>query len=49
MARGRRMLNAKKKGEPLISDDILRKLASLNLPPSVLVYEAVLEKLLKDA
>jgi hypothetical protein len=47
--RQKRILNAKAKGEPLIPDAVLQKLAALNLPPNVNVFvvQACLEKLLR--
>jgi len=49
LERAQRMLNAKKNGKPAIPDKILRRLASLNLPPNEFVYQACLEKLLRGA
>jgi hypothetical protein len=48
-ARQARMLQAKKTGERVIPDGILKKLAALNLPPNEFVYQACLEKLLRGA
>jgi len=44
-----RMLQAKKNGERMIPDRILKQLAALNLPPNEFVYTACLEKLLRGA
>jgi len=46
--RQRRILNAKKTGKPEIPTKVLDRLASYNLPPSVFVYQAVLEKILRE-
>ena len=48
-ARQARMLEAKRTGERVIPDNILRKLAALNLPPNPFVYTACLEKLMRGA
>jgi len=45
--RQKRMLNLKAKGQPLIPDNLLEKLAALNLPPNPWVYEVCLRELLR--
>jgi hypothetical protein len=45
--RQKRMLNLKAKGQPLIPDNVLEKLAALNLPPNPWVYEVCLRELLR--
>jgi len=48
MARARQTLNLKRRGEPLIPESVLKKLAALNLPEAnQFVYQACLEKLLR--
>ena len=47
--RAQRLLNLKKQREPLIPDKVLKRLASLGLPPSEFVYQACLEKLMREA
>src|SRR5262245_43528465 len=49
MARAKRILNLKKKNEPLIPAEVLRRLASLNLPPNPWVYDVCLRELMRDA
>ena len=44
-----RMLRAKRDGERVIPDKILKQLAALNLPPNPFVYTACLEKLMRGA
>jgi hypothetical protein len=44
-ARARRMLNLKRKGEKLIAMNVLRALASSNLPPEKSAYAARLKEL----
>ena len=44
-----KMLQAKRTGERAIPDKFLRQLAAFNLPPIKFVYEACLEKLMRDA
>jgi len=46
--RQKRILNAKAKGEPLIPEAVIKKLAALHLPANEFVYEACLEKLMRD-
>jgi len=41
------MLRLRQKGEKLIPNEILAKLAALNWPPNEFVYQACLEKLLR--
>jgi len=48
-ARRGRMLKAKRDGERAIPDNILRKLAALNLPPNPWVYDVCLRELLRGA
>ena len=48
-ARQARMMEAKRTGESVIPDKFLRQLAAFNLPPIKFVYEACLEKLMRDA
>jgi len=48
-ARQARMMEAKRTGERVIPDKFLRQLAAFNLPPIKFVYEACLEKLMRDA
>jgi hypothetical protein len=38
LARARRMLNLKRKGEPLIATDIIKALAASNLPNDLVAY-----------
>jgi hypothetical protein len=46
LARARRILNLKRKGQKLLLPDAtLRKLAAAGLPPSVAAYNAMLEEL----
>jgi len=47
-ARQERLLNAKKKGERLIPDSVLKRLAALNLPPNEWVYQVCLRELLRS-
>jgi len=47
--RQKRILNAKAKGEPLIPEAVIKKLAALHLPANEFVYEACLEKLMREA
>jgi len=42
-----RMLRAKRNGERAIPDNILRKLAALNLPPNPWVYDVCLRELMR--
>jgi len=46
-ARQARMLEAKRTGERAIPDNILRKLAALNLPPNPWVYDVCLRELMR--
>jgi hypothetical protein len=48
MGRRQKMLNAKKSSKPVIPDRILRKLASLNLPPNEWVYSVCLRELMRE-
>jgi len=48
-ARRGRMLKAKRDGERVIPDKFLRQLAAFNLPPIKFVYDACLEKLMREA
>jgi len=46
----RRMLNLRMKGEKLIPDAVLKKIADLRVPEAnQFLYQAVLEKLLREA
>jgi hypothetical protein len=47
LMRQRQMLRLRQKGEKLIPNEILAKLAALNWPPNEFVYQACLEKLLR--
>ena len=47
-ARAQRLLSAKKKGERLIPDSVLKRLAALNLPPNEWVYQVCLRELLRS-
>ena len=50
LSRAQRQFNARRKGEPIIPDKILRKLAALHLPEAnQFVYQACLEKLMREA
>jgi len=49
LARAKRLLNFKRKSEPVIPDRVLKQLAALNLPANEFVYQACLEKLLRGA
>ena len=49
MMRQQRAFNLKAKREKLIPTNVLKRLASLNLPPNEFVYQACLEKLLRGA
>ena len=48
-ARQARILEAKRTGERVIPDKFLRQLAAFNLPPIKFVYDACLEKLMREA
>jgi hypothetical protein len=43
--RAKRLMNLKKKGEPLIADRVLRALAAAGLPPDKGAYEMKLREL----
>jgi hypothetical protein len=48
-ARQARILQAKKTGERIIADDVLRRLASLGLPNNPWVYNVILAALEREA
>jgi hypothetical protein len=49
MGRAKRLFNLKRHKGEMIPAEVLRKLASLNLPANEFVYQACLEKLLRGA
>jgi len=49
MARTQHMLALKKSGRQLIPNAVIKKLAALHLPANEFVYEACLEKLMREA
>jgi hypothetical protein len=49
MGRAKRLFNIKRQKGEMIPAEVLRKLASLNLPANEFVYQACLEKLLRGA
>jgi len=50
IGRTQRMLNAKRRGEKIVSDRIMRRLAALRIPEAnQFVYQACLEKLMREA
>ena len=49
LARAKRLLNFKRKQEPVIPDRVLKQLAKLNLPPNPWVYDVCLRELMRDA
>jgi len=48
-ARQQRILSAKRSGERVIPDKVIRTLGSLGLPPIPWVYDACLDKLMREA
>jgi hypothetical protein len=48
LAQETQRLNFKKRSEPLIPDEVLRKLASLSLPNSEWIYDACLRKAIAE-
>src|SRR5262245_11661235 len=49
LARAKRLLNFKRKHEPVIPDRVLKQLAKLNLPPNPWVYDVCLRELLSPS
>jgi len=49
LARAKRLLNFKRKSEPVIPDRVLKQLAKLNLPPNPWVYDVCLRELLSPS
>jgi hypothetical protein len=47
MGHAKRLMNLRQKGKPLIPDSVLKRLASLNLPPNEWVYNVCLRELMR--